>query len=184
MPRPAKKHTSRKKVHAAHKRTVHHSEKMNLTEAVRDTLVTYAKTQLLLIAVVSALTWIVLAYLRVQYPVGLALLTGALSVVPVFGITTAAIIAALVAVADNSRFLPQFPEIIEGLVMVLIYGALNMLVDYLLSPFMVGKRVKLHPALLLLLVIVGAWLFGLVGAFFAVPVFLVARTIVRYTGAK
>lgn len=176
MPKSAKKHHTRKKTAPKH----HHQE--TLGDKIRETLVVYIKTQLLLIAVVSALTWVMLAYLKVQYPLGLALLTGALSIVPVFGITTAAILACLVAIYDATRFLPQFPPIIEGLVIVLLYGALNMLVDYLLSPYMVGKRVKLHPLFLLLLVIGSAWLFGLAGAFLAVPVFLVARTIVQYTG--
>ena len=61
-------------------------------EKITDILVTYAKTQLLLIAVVTLVSWMILSTLGVQFALLLALMTGAASVIPILGMLAAGII--------------------------------------------------------------------------------------------
>lgn len=75
-----------------------------LADQIVETLKVYAKTQLLVFAVITAVTWIILTLLGVRYALILAFVTGAFSAVPFFGITIAAVLAAAVAIGDGVRF--------------------------------------------------------------------------------
>lgn len=160
-----------KKAHKPNKRT--------LPNKIVDVLITYARTYLLLIIVVTLLAWLMLSWLGVRFALLLALITGSLSVVPILGITVAAVIACLVAIFDGVRFLPTSPPLFEGLLVVVIYGILNFAVDYLLSPYLIGKSTNIPPLLLLVLVLMGTWIFGVWGALMTVPVILVIKTIIE-----
>lgn len=152
----------------------------NLSKKIVDTLVNYVKTQVLLIVLVTVSSWLLLTFLGIRYAPLLAFITGSLSIIPVLGITTAAIIVAIVAIFDGVRFLPNFPEFIEGIAVLTMYGLVNISIDYFLSPYLTGKITKIHPVLLLLAVIVGTAVFGILGALFAVPVVLVVKVIIDH----
>lgn len=155
-------------------------EKKTLQGMIWTVLTSYAKTQLLLTLIVTVVVWIILSRLGVQYALFLALMTGAASVVPVMGMLTAGIITSLIAIFDGSRFLPALPAIWEGVAIGGIYILLNVLIDYFLSPYLVGKSLKIHPFVLLVLVLIGSSLFGIWGALFTIPCILVIRTIFEY----
>lgn len=151
-----------------------------LSQKISGVLVTYAKTQLVLMTIVTLLTWLVLSRIGVQLSLLLALMTGSASVVPVLGLTVTAVIAALVAVLDSIRFLPNASVIVEGVVVVIWYGVLNVIIDYILAPYLIGKSTGIHPVILLILVLLGTWSFGVVGALFAAPTVLVVKTILAH----
>lgn len=153
-----------------------------LTAKVISVLVAYAKTQLLLIVLVTFLTWLVLSWIGVEYAFLLALITGSASVVPIVGILTAAIIASLFAIFDASRFLPTLPVVFEGMVVLVLYGLMNVLIDYFLSPYLIGKSAHINPVVLLVFVLIGTSVFGLPGALLTVPAILVAKTVIEHTG--
>lgn len=148
-----------------------------LSQKIKDVLVGYATTQLILMAVVAIVSVLLLSLIGVQFPVLLGIMTGSLSVVPVLGMTVAAVIVATVAIFDGIRFLPQASVLWEGGVMILVYGLLNFFVDYFLSPYLVGKTSGVHPMVLLLFVLIGSFALGIWGAVLTVPVILVAKTI-------
>lgn len=148
-----------------------------LGHKISDVLITYAKTQLLLMGVITAVTWYILTRIGVQYALFLALITGAASVVPVLGMMTAAIIASAVAIFDSVRFLPDVSVLFEGIAVLIIYALLNMGTDYFLSPYLIGKSAGIHPVMLLVFVLIGTFAFGAWGAILTVPVILVLKTI-------
>jgi predicted PurR-regulated permease PerM len=158
------------------KQKKHHKE--DLPKQISNVLVSYFKTQFLLILLVTLLSWVILSALNVRFALLLALITGLSSLVPFWGTTITAGIASLVAIFDNTRFLPNLHVIIEGLVVLSIYILLNLFVDYFLFPYMNAKALQIHPLLLLLIIILATGAFGIIGAFLAVPVILVVKTIV------
>jgi len=155
-------------------------KKTSVSEKVIGVLLVYAKTQLLLIIIVTLLSWFMLSRLGVQFAFLLAFITGSASIVPVIGITASAIIASEVAIFDSARFLPSMSVLVEGLIVLVLYGILNIVIDYLLAPYLIGKSTKIHPVILLVGVLVGASLFGAWGAFLAVPVVLIIKTVLEY----
>ena len=151
--------------------------KKSLPRKITDILVTYAKTQLLLIAVVTLVSWMILSTLGVQFALLLALMTGAASVIPILGMLAAGIIVSVVAIFDASRFLPALPGVFEGIVILVIYAFMNATIDYFLSPYLIGKSTKVNPFLLLVLVLIGTSVFGMWGAFLTIPAALVIKTV-------
>lgn len=156
------------------------TKSQTLSQKIVHALILYTKTQLLLAILISTASWILLSLLGVRFALLLAILTGVLSVIPVFGNAISAIAVALVATFDGARFLPNLPEILEGVSVLIIYGVLNISIDYFLSPYLTGKLTKVHPLLLLLAVIAGTIFFGIPGALFAVPVVLVVKTVLNH----
>ncbi len=153
---------------------------LTLGERIKKVLTDYLKTQFLLMIIVTALVWGVLYLLKVKFALILAFGTGALSIIPSFGMIIATIIAALVAIFDQVTFLPHLPTFVEGLIISIVFVLLNKIVDLFLAPLLFNKTVKIHPAILVLSVFLGTVLFGVLGAVLAVPALLVFKTILEY----
>ncbi|TKV28460.1 AI-2E family transporter [Arthrobacter sp. NamB2] len=95
-----------------------------------------------------------------------------------------------------SAFIPVVGAIVSGLVATLVaflaYGwvtalivlGLVVLVQQLesnfIQPLLVGRTLEIHPAVVLASVTAGGTLFGIIGAFFAVPTTAVAIVVLRY----
>ena len=92
--------------------------------------------------------------------------------IPIVGATVTGALAALVALVS------------DGLTTALIVVALVVVVQQLegnvLQPVLVGGALALHPAVVILAVTAGGTLYGIVGAFLAVPVVAVVTDILRY----
>lgn len=151
-----------------------------LNKKITSTLVRYLKTQFMVVIITGLVSWLILSLLGVRFALLLGFITGAFVVVPMIGMITAAILASISAAFDGIRFLVNIPEIFEGLVVLIVYTILNILVDYFLSPYLLGKVTKIHPVILFLAVIVGAGMFGFVGALLAAPAVLVVKTILDH----
>jgi predicted PurR-regulated permease PerM len=52
--------------------------------------------------------------------------------------------------------------------------------DYVLSPYLVGRRVNLHPVWMIFALFVFSYLFGLVGTLVAVPLAAAIGVLVRF----
>ena len=92
--------------------------------------------------------------------------------IPIIGATVTGILAALVALVSNG--------VTTALIVVVLVLVVQQLEGNVLQPILVGHTLDLHPALVILAVTAGGSLFGIVGAFLAVPVTAVATDLVRY----
>lgn len=156
----------------------------SLLSEILFTLVRYGKSQLLLVILITAISWAVLSLLGVRFALLLAVMTGALAVVPFFGMPLTTLIVSLVAIFDGTIFLQNVSPIFEGVVLFVVYGLLNIVIDYVLSPYLTGKITNIHPIILIISVIVATTLFGLLGAVFVVPGLLVVKTILDHYRKK
>ena len=101
----------------------------------------------------------------------LAVLTFILAFIPMIGAILAGAVASLVALASGG--------INDALLVVLLSLLVNQLEGVLVSPFAIGRAVRLHPAAVLLSVTAGASIVGIAGAFLAVPLLAVTLTFIR-----
>lgn len=152
---------------------------LTLREKIRKVLINYFTTQFVLMIIVGLTTWGILTLLNLKYALVLAILTGVLSAIPNFGILVATVVASLVAVFDQVVFLQNTSSIIEGIVVLLIFVLLNKLVDLFLAPFFLGKTNNINPLVVFLVTLLGTIFFGIWGAIFAMPVFLIAKTVLE-----
>ncbi len=102
----------------------------------------------------------------------LAVLTFFAGFIPIVGAITAGTLAVLVALVSN------------GLTAALIVLALIIVVQQVesnvLQPVLQGRSLNLHAAVVLLAVTAGGTIFGIIGAFLAVPVAAVTAAVLRY----
>jgi predicted PurR-regulated permease PerM len=115
-----------------------------------------------IISIISAVvTFIWLVTFGVPYALLLAILFALLDLVPVIGSLVA---GALVALAAFSVSVPV------GLATIGYFVAYKFLEDYVLSPRVFGKVLKLPALVTVVAILIGAALLGLVGALIALPI--------------
>lgn len=94
------------------------------------------------------------------------------SFIPIVGAVATGVLATLVALVAHGW--------VTALVVLGVVLVVQQLESNILQPLLVGKTLKLHPAVVLGSVTVGSTLFGIVGAFLAVPATAVAIVVLRY----
>lgn len=111
----------------------------------------------------GGLCYLLLLLLKVPYAPLLGLLTFLLNFIPTFGSIIAGILATLVALAAHPTWVP-------ALWTALGYGAVNMVLGNYLDPKIVGRELNLSPLVIVVSVVVWAGVWGVAGAFLAVPI--------------
>jgi predicted PurR-regulated permease PerM len=117
----------------------------------------------ILVVLVGIFAIIVLSVAGVPFSVLLGIMTGVLYLVPYVGFP-----ASLVVIALTMGVTQHGVGSILMVVGVLFAG--NIAFDYLVTPRVIGKRVGLHPLVVIFAVLAGAATFKFIGAVLAVPV--------------
>lgn len=105
-----------------------------------------------------------------QYALTLAIISGIFDIIPVIGPLTAGAIAALVAFSYSPW---------HAAVAVILYVIIQQLENSILVPKIMQKAVGLSPIVIILAVMIGAKIFGLMGALLAVPLSASISVIIR-----
>ncbi len=61
-----------------------------------------------------------------------------------------------------------------------MFALLHFAESKLIMPKLIGHRMQLHPALIIIVLLVGAEFFGVLGMFLAAPVASIVRILIRY----
>ncbi|MFF0490791.1 AI-2E family transporter [Nocardia sp. NPDC004068] len=117
-----------------------------------------------------------LVILHVPLALVLAVITFLGGFVPMVGAFVAGALAVLVALVGNG--------FTTALIVLGIIIAVQQLEGNVLQPVLQSRSMKLHAVVVLLAVTAGGSLFGIVGAFLAVPVAAVVAVVVRYLGEQ
>jgi len=143
----------------------------SLTKLIDDVLSAYVRGQLLLCIFVGVLATLALTIIGVPSAPVLGVIAGIFEVLPNIGPYLGAIPAILVALATNP---------ISAIWVALAFFAIQMIENLILVPRISGKSVQLHPALVMVVLVVGGQLAGFWGMLIAVPVTAVIRDIFLY----
>jgi predicted PurR-regulated permease PerM len=142
----------------------------------------YVRGQMFLIGVMSTATFIGLSILQVPFVLLLAIMTGVLEVIPIVGPITAGAIACLVALGHPAPW--GVSQIWYVVIVAVMYTVLRHAEDYFVIPLVIGRIVRLHPAVVIFSLLTGGALYGLLGVLVAVPVAATLRLVLIYVGAK
>lgn len=139
----------------------------------------WVRGQLLLGVAIFAATAIGLTILTLigfsqfgSFTLVLALIAGVLEWFPIIGPIVAAIPAVLIGITISPA---------AAIAAVVLYIVIQQLENNLLVPKVLGDAVALHPAVLIVALLVGGGLFGIGGAILAAPVTAAGRDLYRYT---
>ncbi len=137
---------------------------------IDEVLSIYFTSQLIVAFIYGVVTYI--GYLIIGLPsaLSLAIIAMVLSVIPLVGPILAAIPALLIALTYG----------LQMVIKLFIVIAVSQLIDgNLAKPNVMGTRLHIHPMIVITAVIFGISMFGFVGAFFAIPVYGVARIVLK-----
>jgi putative heme transporter len=149
----------------------HRARTRRLADRAWNTLGKYFRGQMLVAFVDAVGIGIGLLILGVPLAIPLAVLVFFGGLFPIVGAVVTGALAVLVALADQGL---TTALIVLGLVL-----AVQQLESNVLEPVILGRAIHLHPLLILVVITAGAMLFGILGAFLAVPIAAVVAEIVE-----
>lgn len=127
---------------------------------INDMAAHYIRTQLILAALSIVAYTSVLALARVQYGVILGVFAGILEFIPIIGPLVGAITVIVVAYPTGFHYI---------WLLVLFFGAWRILQDYVNSPMLMHRSVKLHPLVVIFAVLAGGEIAGFIGVYLSIP---------------
>lgn len=137
------------------------------------TLSAYVASQAAVALVDAVLIGLGLWVLGIPLALPLAVLIFFAGFLPVIGAVATGFLATLVALLSDGW--------VKALIVLGIVLLVQQLESNVLQPILVGKSLKLHPAVVLTAVTAGGSLFGIIGAFLATPVVAVMMTAFQYS---
>lgn len=129
---------------------------------IDDLLGKYVRGALLVALINGTLVSIFLSILGIKYSIFLGAISGLLDLIPYFGLLISLTISSAVAIFSGNPS-TQVP------LTIITYIALNIFETSFLAPKIIGGKIGLHPAILILSLLIFAYFLGFVGLIIALP---------------
>src|SRR5690606_13877623 len=114
---------------------------------------------------------IIFKWIDVPYALLLSILLGLTNIIPYFGPIIGAIPAVIIAYASSPSL---------AIYVVITIFAVQVIEGNLLSPYIMGKNIKIHPIAIIFVLLLGGELFGILGMILAVPVLAILKVIFKH----
>ena len=144
-----------------------------LSAEIHRVLGRYLRGQLLLIVLMSLVTFVILEWLfRLPYALWMGILTGILEIIPLIGPITAGAIACTIGFSQGGAS--------EAAGLAITYFVLRQVEDQLVMPIVVGRAVHVHPLVTIFAVLTGEKIGGVLGMIIAVPIAAAIKVVLDY----
>lgn len=127
---------------------------------VEEKLGFWLRGQIVLSFSVGILTWVALTILGLEFALPLAILAGALEIIPTLGPIIAAVPAVIVGLSIS-------PLITMWIIVA--YTVIQVMENNILVPKIMEKAVGLNPVFIIVVILIGANLSGVIGALLSIP---------------
>lgn len=148
-------------------------EAVRIGRGIGEILQSYVFGQLILCAIAGMVTGLFLTMLNLPYVVVLALFAGVTRAIPVIGPVVSGIPIVLVGLLNSNGSLALPIELTVFVIVV------HFVESKFIMPKLIGYRLHLHPATVIIALLIGAQFLGLVGMFLAAPAAAIVRELVR-----
>ncbi|HEX7304890.1 AI-2E family transporter [Lentzea sp.] len=143
-------------------------------ERIWATLGSFIRSQAAVSLIDAVFIGLGLLILGVPLAIPLAALTFLGGFIPIIGAFIAGALAVLVALVSNG--------LTTAIIMLVIVVVVQQVEGNVLQPILQSRGLRLHAAVVLLVVTAGTSLYGIAGAFFSVPVAAAVAVVLRYLG--
>lgn len=133
---------------------------------VDDSLGGYIRGQLLVCVIIGGVSSLLFWIFHLKYPLILGLIVGITDIIPYFGPIIGAIPAVIIATTISVKLV---------IITVIIILVMQFLEGNILSPFIVGKTLHMHPLIIMLAITAGGEIGGVIGLICAVPFLVVIK---------
>ena len=146
-------------------------EALAIIYEVNGIMKSYVVGQFILCVIAGLVVAGILHLLNMQYVLIFSVFAGVTRAVPVVGplVSGAAIV-----------LLGLIKAPIVGIYLLAIFSFLQFAESKFIMPKLIGQRMQLHPAIVIIVLLIGAEFFGILGMFMAAPVTAIIRVLVRY----
>ncbi|WP_026693822.1 AI-2E family transporter [Peribacillus kribbensis] len=139
---------------------------------VDQSLGNYIRGQFLVCAIIGGLSTILFWAIGMKYPLLFGVIIGVTNIIPYFGPIIGAIPAMLIAAAVSLKLM--------AVVALIVFG-LQFIEGNVLSPFIVGKSLAMHPLIIMAALLIGGETGGIPGLILAVPVLAIVKVAVIHS---
>jgi predicted PurR-regulated permease PerM len=151
-------------------RTEAHSKQAeNFLDSIEHQLGGWVRGELILMLVVGVLNYIGLLLLSVPYALPLAIIAGLLEILPNLGPIISTLLAAVIALTFGGPLL-ALAVVIMGIV-------IQQLENSILVPKVMSENANVNPLTSILSILIGLQIGGIMGAFVAIPAYIVLRSV-------
>jgi predicted PurR-regulated permease PerM len=144
-----------------------------LTAAGDEMLAAFIRGQFLVMILLGIFYAVGLGLVGLDMALIIGLVAGLASIVPYLGFILGLLLATIAAAY-------QFQDWIHPVYVLTVFVLGQILEGSLLTPWLVGDRIGLHPVAVIFAVLAGGQLFGFIGVLLALPVAAVLMVLVRY----
>lgn len=137
--------------------------------AIHQALGTYIRGQSILSLFIFTIAWLLFSLIQLKYAFVLSIFMGLMNVIPYFGPIIGTIPALVIALATSWQLV----------IFVLIIAIVVQLIESsLLSPYIMGKTARLHPLVIIFILLVSSEIGGIVAMIVAIPLVMIVRAII------
>jgi predicted PurR-regulated permease PerM len=154
-------------------------EAIFIISSINDSLIVFFRGQVLVALCTGTLLTISFFILGLNYALLLGVMAGLLGIIPYLGVAISLIPAVTLAAV-------QFGDWLHPILVLVIFGVVNLLEGFVISPKIIGDRVGMHPLTIIIAVIIGTTLMGgILGGVLAIPLTAALRAMMyRYVWKK
>ncbi len=139
-----------------------------IIEDIDKVLGRYIISQLILCGIITIATFLILMFMKVDFPLILSLINGIFNIIPYFGPIFGVIPIILIALLASPKI---------ALYTALWLFALQQIEGSILSPKIIGDSISMHPLTVILLLVIGGKVGGILGMILAVPLGVVIKVV-------
>jgi predicted PurR-regulated permease PerM len=155
-----------------------HDDAQSVGREIHETVTGFVRGQVVVCLILAAFYATALRLVGLNHAVLIGATAGLVSFIPYFGSTAGLVVATCIAIA---QFWPDWTiPLVVGGIFVLGEG----LADHVLSPRIIGSRVKLHPLWLMFALFAFGYLFGFLGLIIAIPLAASLGVVLRFAMRK
>lgn len=146
---------------------------INLFTEIKNLIGLYLKGQILVCSIVFVYYYICLSLLKLDFALIISIISGTLIIIPLLGILLSLSISAIV-------YFSQFGIDDKIIFLFLTYLVGHILENLIITPNIIGDKMKLHPLFILFGAIFFGMVFGFWGMVFAIPIIGTIKIILKF----
>ncbi|MCX7695042.1 MAG: AI-2E family transporter [Caloramator sp.] len=142
-----------------------------LAKEIDEIIGKYIKGQLILSLIISIFTFIGLVFLKIRFPLFIAIINGFTNIIPYFGPVLGFIPAFVIALTQSVN---------KAVVVSVFFFVIQELESSIIAPKILGDSLGIHPVYVIIILLVGGKFFGGIGLLLAVPIAGIIKVTYNY----
>lgn len=143
----------------------------NYLGEMHQTMAAFVRGTFIVMAILTAVCTIIFMIMNMEYALFFGLIIAITNVIPYLGPYIGGAFPVIYALLESPT---------KAIIVVIIISLIQQLESDYLTPYINGKKINVHPLIVILAVIIVGEMFGLVGMIFAIPILVILKITFKY----